>query len=819
MAARDGSPAGLSGPPHFLTIEHAEEDTNYWQTMPATDGEDRWFWGTRLSPNTAGLGAVREYSVRLGAVSAQAAGAAVRVRLKGYTGLAHHSRIYVNGAAVDEAGWQGQSVFDHSAAIPAALIHEGDNVVRVEALDAGAAVDQFLVNWIEIEYWRGYAASDDQLAFGTPLAGRQQFALHGFTNVSLAVLDISDPANPTVIVNAAVQAEGSGYARRFADTPPPNARYFALSASRFRKPVSTTLDQPTFWRSPRNSADYIIITYDGFYDVASALAEHRRQQGLWTAVVKVSDVYDEFNWGIFNPQAIRDFLAYAYDKWARPAPAYVLLLGDAAQDYKHNRADSNPNYVPSHNMDSSLFGEVSSDNWFVTVSGNDPLPDMAVGRLPAQSADEARLMVAKTIQYEQQSPDPAWSTTALLVADDDESEFRQVTEQLASRLPYYYTPRRVYAANYPPGDAHADILNQLNAGSVLATYVGHGEFYAWGRWNGNRDWLFHASDVPRLTNADRLPFVIVGNCLNGFFASPRDNPALAESLLRKEGGGAVAVWAPSGLGYSSGHRLLLDNLYKAIFVGDAPTLGEATTAAKVATYAANSFWGELIATYILFGDPATPLRIPANFPYLLKTEPADGSAGVLLDAAIRITFSKPVKRETITLTGTTFAVDALSWNADATVLTVRHPDLLHAARYTVQVQGADAHGNALGPGLAPAAWSFTTTDDRTPPQVTLRLPADGATALPFTPISLTFSEPVRLESVTYALDPPAAGALEWLRPGLAAVFNHAQLTPGVAYTFTVRTARDQAGNPLAGPAQLSFAVFEGQHTYLPLVGR
>ena len=70
--------------------------------------------------------------------------------------------------------------------------------------------------------------------------------------------------------------------------------------------------------------------------------------------------------------------------------------------------------------------------------------------------------------------------------------------------------------------------------------------------------------------------VVVGNCLNGFFAGPKDNASLAEVFLRRENAGAVAVWAPTGLGYSLGHRILLDEFYKAIFMQDQLALGAAT---------------------------------------------------------------------------------------------------------------------------------------------------------------------------------------------------------------------------------------------------
>ncbi len=77
--------------------------------------------------------------------------------------------------------------------------------------------------------------------------------------------------------------------------------------------------------------------------------------------------------------AIRDFLRHAYHYWQPPAPTYVLLIGDANQDDKDNLQTATANYVPSKNIESELFGEVSTDNWYAAVSGEDKLPDLFIG--------------------------------------------------------------------------------------------------------------------------------------------------------------------------------------------------------------------------------------------------------------------------------------------------------------------------------------------------------------------------------------------------------------------------------------------------------
>lgn len=611
MSARNGTPvAGTPLAAHFPTTLHAEEDTVYWQAMPGQSGEDRWFWGTRLSPSTGGMSSYRDYTLSLANISTTATQATVRVRLKGYTGLAHRTRIRLNGQIIDDRAWHGQIPFDHTVTISHALLRNGANTVRVETVDTGASVDQILVNWIEFDYWDRYVAESDELPFRAQATGRQQFLVRGLSTSDVLVLDTTLPSSPARIVNFVVENDGSARKVRFDDAVQPNSHYRVVAASHYRTPATIVLDQPTSWRSPANGADYIVITHDNFYNSAVQLANHRRSQGLRTAVVKISDVYDEFSGGIFTPQAIRDFLHYAYENWAAPAPTYILLIGDATQDYKDNLHDGTVTYVPSMNIESTLFGEVSSDNWFVSVAGSDVLPDMFIGRLVAQSPAEAASMVQNLIRYDQTPPGSAWNTRALLVADDDESIFSALADDLADALPADYTVTKVYAANYPPGNPHTDVVNRINNGAIIVTYVGHGEYNSWGTWNYDQSRIFDISDVAVLNNVDKLPFVVVGDCLNGFFAGPRARPALAEAFQRRDRAGAVANWAATGLGYPSGHEILLKELYGAIFTRYQLPLGVSTTAAKIATYAQSSFWRELVETYVLFGDPATRLGIP-----------------------------------------------------------------------------------------------------------------------------------------------------------------------------------------------------------------
>jgi hypothetical protein len=770
MGTRDGTLSGSAPvPPHFPVTRHAEQDTYYWVTMPNGQGQDHWFWGDKLTAPAS-----RDYPLTLHNISTTASTATVRLRLKGHTDTStnpdHHTRIYLNGVEIDDQLWDGFSIYDHHTTVPHSYLNEGSNTVRVEGVgDTGAAVDQFFLNWIEIDYWDTYVAESDELLFGAPAAGTFQFEVTGFGGDGVAVFDVTDPAGVMRITDTTVVADGGGYKLQFEDTAQPETRYLALRPARHKSPASLELDEPSSWRSPGNGADYILITHEDFYASALRLADHRSALGLRVVTVKVGDIYDEFNHGVFNPQAMRDFLAYAYDHWAAPAPTHVLLVGGASYDYRDLLDLDRANYVPTQIIETDLLGQTPSDNWFVLVSGADILPDMFIGRLTAQNPSEADDMVDKVIHYEQNLPDGSWNTQVLLVADD-ESSFETISERLAGRLPFYYTANRVYAGDYPPGDPTTDVTNYINGGSVLVNYTGHGNVDRWGSWSGGR--IFDRADVTALNNTHKLPVVTIASCLNGYFAGK--NVSLAEEFLLRDDRGAAAVWADSGLGYPSGHRVLMGEFYEAIFQDDQYGLGAATTAAKIATYAQSSFWGELVETFVLFGDPAMPLGIPTNYPYLESTTPADGASDVPVDQDLQIVFSKPMSPATVLLggEGTTSLTFTPTWSADNTVLSYAHPNFDYGQTLTFTISGQDELGNPLGLGLVPSTWSFATTPPVGVETVAIAGPARGAINTPYT-FSAAVSPITASLPITYV----------WQATGQAPVAHTGGLSDMVTFTW------------------------------------
>ncbi len=621
MPERDGTPTGAgSTPTAFYTTLHVEENHEYWKYLPDGEGQDHWFWERFPSAPHAG-----HFSFYLHHVAPIEADALVHVSLHGRTSTGvnpdHHTRILLNGTLIDEAWWDGQVPFTHEVVTSQQLFDEGNNTLTIRTPgDTGAGVDSLYVNSFEIGYWDTYVAENDQLYFTAPGTGTYTFEIGNFSQDTIDVYDISDPGRVSRLVNGVIEVEGGTFRVRVEADATPEARYLALTAGQKRSPAGLVLNTPSHWTSSENGADYLIITHDDFTEAAARLADYHASQGLRVVTVQISDVYDEFSGGVFDPSAIRDFLSYAYHNWTPPAPLYALIVGDANYDYQDYLDTGNKNYIPTHLFESSLIGQTPTDNWFVSVSGDDPLPDLFIGRLSVRTPAQANIVVDKVLAYAQNPPPGDWRQSALFVADD-EASFEEISDELITRLPAWYDAQRIYATGYPASrDPTPDIIRAIDDGKLIVNYIGHGSVTSWGGWPGGN--IFHRGNIADLRNGPLYPLLVTGNCYNGLFAHPTTRSAFAEEFVNVEGRGGIAAWSPAGLGYPSWHDSLAEALYEAVFGDYVYQLGPATTAAKLDAFAQLG-WREPVEIFTLFGDPA--LTLQAVQPRLSLSKTANAS--------------------------------------------------------------------------------------------------------------------------------------------------------------------------------------------------
>jgi hypothetical protein len=591
----------------FVDTVHGEEDLHY--AAVTAPGEGHWYWDKLLAPESA---AFSEDVVDLAPGDGQ-----LRLALLGYTSDPvdpdHHVAISLNECFLNDARWDGQEPYVVEESVPYSCLEDGENVLEVKPVaDTGARADIVLVDWLELEHQRLFVARDDRLEFSGQGGSH---VVSGFSTNEVWLFDISDPLEAVRVTGTNVATDGSQYALSFCEGEPADHRYLAVGKAGLLSPSGiAAVAESVDLRSADNQADYLIITNEDFKAALQPLVGWRRDQGLSVMAIGMDEVYDQFSYGLVDPAAIRQLLRYARANWAVPAPEFVLLVGEASYDYRDNLKGPNKSIVPTHLVETAFSGETLSDNWFVCLDDEDVLPDMAIGRLPVSTADEARTVVDKIIAYEQGAPPGEWRQRILLVADGAEASFAAQSDLLAEEsVPPPYVVSRVYGASVE--DPASVVAEELSAGSLIVNYVGHGSIDTW-----SEDRLFASEQIASLGNDGRQPMMILMSCLLGFFGHP-ERESMAEELLLAEDGGAVAVFAPSSLTLSSDQGLLNRALLNVLLNGESPTVGQAILEAKRSLSPENQGQRDVIETFTLLGDPALRLVTPSSGSSPLATAP------------------------------------------------------------------------------------------------------------------------------------------------------------------------------------------------------
>lgn len=517
-------------------------------------------------------------------------------------GNPHDVRVDFNGVTIGSVQFQPLEHPVRTFSIPMSQVLSGNNNLVFTKTSTGEVC---IVDYIHFTYPHTFKADAGSLKFN--LRGSQTLKVDGFSTPLVRLIDYTDPFNVSMTKPAAESSVNG-----FAITVPTSALrskaqrlLYAISQGQFEQAAALTLSTPSTLNANTNAANFLILSHKNFIPSfttnvppanTKSLVEQRQSQGFAVSIVDIDDVYDEFSYGVHGPQAIRDFLQHAATHWAT-VPRYIIFAGDASLDPRNYQNIGDFDFVPTKLVDAT-FNETASDDWLADFD-DDGIANIPIGRLPVRTLADANLVLSKIVNY---TPPPQ---TAMLFADEDEFNifgFAQTNDSFQSLLPASMTVQRLNRSPQPQGVpsqnvVKADIVNAFNAGPALVNYSGHGNVDV---WTGAS--LFTTSDALLLTNGNRLPFVVVMDCLNGYFQDA-SLLSLSEAWLKAPNGGAVAAFASSGLTIAQGQHEMGQELYTQLYSGAPMALGDAIKIAKGATFDI-----DVKRTWIFFGDPSMKIR-------------------------------------------------------------------------------------------------------------------------------------------------------------------------------------------------------------------
>ncbi len=401
-------------------------------------------------------------------------------------------------------------------------------------------------------------------------------------------------------------------------------------------------------------ADMIIVTAPEFLTASNELATFHQNEGLSVHVVTTNQIYNEFSSGMRDATAIKSFLRMFYKRAGNNAnliPKYCLLMGDGSYDNR-NKMRHNKNFIPTYESVEtlSLTQSYTSDDYFAILADNgamhnNDLLDIAIGRLPVKTLEEANEMVRKVKVYSnvtvggvslehctngtETSVFQDWRNIAVQISDDgDNNHYFNDIETMYSKTRLFHPEINVskihadaYVETSTAGgernlEAEKAFKNQVEKGALLVNYIGHG-----GEVGLGHERYLTIPTILGWTNIKKMPIFMTATCEFSRF-DDHDRTSAGEYVVLNPNGGGIGLFTTTRLVYSTSNAALNSYFYDTVFDkvnGEAQRLGDIYKGTKNKYGVAS---GDVnYRKFALLGDPAVLLALPT---YNVLTDSING---------------------------------------------------------------------------------------------------------------------------------------------------------------------------------------------------
>jgi len=329
--------------------------------------------------------------------------------------------------------------------------------------------------------------------------------------------------------------------------------------------------------------DMLIIAPSEFSSTLQPLVDYKNSHDVDTILTTLESIPSV---GVDQQESIKYYIKDAIETMGI---TYLLLVGGAEKfpvRYAYIPSGSYEDSFPSDLYYADIYNaEMGFSSWdadgdgkYCEVSGSnndmsevDMYPDVYLGKLPAESVSELSGFVEKLLYYEEHNK---MMNTILQIGGDtfpgDEDEVNEgefAHGEVMKNLPGY-SPTRCWASAGTL--TKQKIADGFNAGFDFADFSGHGSPQSWATHAPADDevWLPAATvrsfysgflyvdfDLYTIQNKEKLPVVVYNACSTSKYTASYDSgtyyPCLSWKTVMKPGGGGIACFGASGIGYGS----------------------------------------------------------------------------------------------------------------------------------------------------------------------------------------------------------------------------------------------------------------------------
>ena len=525
----------------------------------------------------------------------------------------HVVQVRVNGQLLEELSFDGFSAINRSIQVPAGTLVAGSNSLTITLPGTtGYEADIILIDEIRVSTAH-HLSLDHALDFSElPNAEAYEVEVTDTNHQLLEVFAYRTDGALAAIQNLEIVSGTSenSTALHFGalpqlDTSNPNSeiRYSVAENSNWHKPVDLELSSQQNLHT--DTAEYLVVSHPAFINSdLNSFVDKKVNTGMEVTVIDWLELVNTYGFGNNVPQALENYLTNYVGETTR----FVLLVGGHTFDYRNLVGSNSVNFIPAPYRQVNIFGHTPTDNPYADLDG-DNKPDLAIGRWPVRSADDLKVIIKKTHDWENNVRQSQYQD-ALLLAQANDSLGLDFDKQALGRsalpmgqLTYIdqvnlLSMQELINAGVedPVGQARQTINQSINDGLGILSYSGHASTSAWGSPG-----IVNTNFIQGLQNNGKPIIVMPQACYTTYYESPNVN-TLAHQWLFAGDIGAVAIHGASVLGEYRENGVFAERFFRHS-QGNA-RIGEAIMDAK-GELSENS---EMLFNWALLGDPSLPLH-------------------------------------------------------------------------------------------------------------------------------------------------------------------------------------------------------------------
>jgi len=340
--------------------------------------------------------------------------------------------------------------------------------------------------------------------------------------------------------------------------------------------------------------DYLIIAPANFQSALQPLVDHKNnlEPPVRTKLVTLEEIPSGV--GVDRQEDIKYFIKEKKEEWGI---TYLLLVGAGVEGeeifpVRHAwvSSEGHEDYFPSDLYYADLYNSTGGfSNWDYDGDGKfaehptdipniDVIPDVYLGKLPANDANEVKVIVNKVIQYKAHNK----MTNKILqmggdsFTDDNIYEGEYANTIVLTKLPGYNSIR--LWGSHPNPDYDTRELTKQNIKEGFMENVDFVDFCGHGSWasiathppKDGDTWippktlispytgfLYADYDIYRVNNQYKYPVCIFKSCSNNKYTEKPH--CFGWKTINKNNGGGIVVIAASGISYGSTGISIVDS--------------------------------------------------------------------------------------------------------------------------------------------------------------------------------------------------------------------------------------------------------------------